>query len=69
MFWEYNNRSDQGLGQHLEYLHYNHVKHGCIERLAAWTLSIFHRCVKPGFYEREWDWNLAHEKLDLECGK
>ncbi len=47
-FWEHSIRSEGDLNRHMDFLDYNHVRHRCIERLADWAFSVFHRYVKLG---------------------
>ena len=39
---------------HLDYLHYNPVKHGSIQLVKDWPYSSFHRYVKSGMYHENW---------------
>ena len=40
--------------RHLDYIHYNPVKHGLAQSPAEWPWSTFHRYVAKGVYEPEW---------------
>ena len=40
--------------RHLEYIHYNPVKHGFVDAPSEWTHSTFHRYVKNGLYSNDW---------------
>jgi len=53
-FWEHQVRDDDDLRSHLEYIHYNPVKHGLVTRVADWPWSTFHRYVRDGIYTRDW---------------
>ena len=39
---------------HLDYIHFNPVKHGLVEHPAEWPHSSFRRCVAGGLYPAEW---------------
>lgn len=49
-FWEHVIRNDADYDAHMDYIHYNPVKHGHVRRTADWPYSSFHRCVAAGLY-------------------
>jgi putative transposase len=49
-YWEHTIRDDRDLAAHLDYIHFNPVKHGLVEYLAEWPHSSFRRCVASGLY-------------------
>ena len=53
-FWEHQIRDEQDLNNHLNYLHFNPVKHGHVNRVVDWPYSTFHRFVNEGKYEKDW---------------
>ncbi len=53
-FWEHQIRDDNDFIRHVEYIHYNPVKHGLVKAPAAWPHSTFHRYVKQGIYHSDW---------------
>jgi len=53
-FWEHQIRDETDLKQHIEYIHYNPVKHGLVSAPKDWPYSSFHRYVKDGFYSSDW---------------
>lgn len=53
-YWEHLIRDDADLQQHVDYIHYNPVKHGLVQKVEAWPWSSFHRYVQEGFYEADW---------------
>jgi len=38
----------------MDYIHFNPVKHGLVERAKDWEFSSFHKYVKLGHYELDW---------------
>ncbi len=38
----------------MDYIHFNPVKHGLVERVVDWPWSTFHRCLKEELYPVEW---------------
>jgi len=53
-FWEHTIRDEDDLRRHLDYVHYNPVKHGLVQCAADWSHSTFHEYVKRGKYSRDW---------------
>jgi putative transposase len=53
-YWEHTVRDEQDLNRHLDYIHYNPVKHGLVETVAAWPWSSFHRYMRDGYYPEDW---------------
>ena len=51
-FWEHQIRDDEDLHRHLDYIHYNPVKHAMVTNPADWPYSTFHRYVKQGLYTK-----------------
>jgi putative transposase len=50
-FWEHVNRDERDYERHADYIHYNPVKNGHVERAADWPYSGFHEYVKRGIYD------------------
>jgi len=53
-YWEHLLRDDEDYARHIEYIHYNPVKHGYVSRPIDWRYSSFRRYVKQGVYEKNW---------------
>lgn len=53
-FWEHTIRGDDDYQRHVDYIHYNPVKHGYVEKVCDWQYSSFHRYVRKGFLPIEW---------------
>ena len=53
-FWEHTIRDELDLQRHLDYIHYNPVKHGLVSCAADWPWSSFHRWVRQGAYPKNW---------------
>ena len=53
-FWEHTIRDDEDYARHIDYVHFNPVKHGLVLQLAAWPYSSFHRAVAAGLYPADW---------------
>lgn len=53
-FGEHTIRDEADFTKHVEYIHYNPVKHGHALTPVDWPYSSFHRYVKRGLYEARW---------------
>ena len=53
-FWEHTIRDDLDWRRHMDYIHYNPVKHGYVAEVANWPLSTFRRYVREGVYPIDW---------------
>ncbi|MGP4953249.1 REP-associated tyrosine transposase [Psychrobacter sp. T6-1] len=53
-FYEHQIHSEEDFINHMNYLHYNPVKHGLVKKVADWPYSSFHRHVKKGNYPADW---------------
>ena len=53
-FWEHAIRDDADLERHVDYIHFNPVKHGHVTRVRDWSLSSFHRYVDQGALPVDW---------------
>ena len=51
-FWEHQIRDENDLQHHVDYIHYNPVKHGLVQNVEEWPWSTYHKYVKEGFYGR-----------------
>jgi putative transposase len=53
-FWEHQIRDDKDYEKHVDYIHYNPVKHGLAKQASDWPFSTFHRYREKGLYEIDW---------------
>jgi len=53
-YWEHCIRDEDDYARHLDYIHWNPVKHGLVAQAAAWPYSTFHRFVAAGVYSADW---------------
>jgi putative transposase len=53
-YWEHTIRDDRDFAAHMDYTHFNPVKHGLVEHPAEWPHSSFRRCVGGGLYPARW---------------
>ena len=53
-FWEHAIRDDADYARHMDYVHYNPVKHGHASQVNQWPYSTFHGWVRAGVYGADW---------------
>ena len=53
-FWEHLVRDQDDFNRHADYIHWNPVKHGWVDRVIDWPFSSFHRFVAEGVYPPTW---------------
>jgi len=53
-FWEHTIRDDRDFERHVDYIHFNPVKHGLVARVCDWPHSSFHRYVRQGLLPNDW---------------
>jgi len=51
-FWEHQIRNENDLQRHVDYIHYNPIKHGLVQCVDDWPWSTYHKYAKEGFYGR-----------------
>ena len=56
-YWEHTIRDVDDLYRHIDYIHFNPVKHGLVERVIDWPYSSFHRYVRQGLLSPDWAGN------------
>jgi putative transposase len=62
-YWEHGIRDERDYRTHLDYIHYNPVKHGYARAAKEWAYSTFHRHVARGVYPL--DWAAPRETVEL----
>jgi len=60
-YWEHWIRDDRDFAAHVDYIHFNPVKHGLVSHPAAWRHSSFRRATARGLYPP--DWAMAQDSL------
>jgi putative transposase len=53
-YWEHLIRDEQDYSNHMDYIHYNPVKHGLVEQVVDWPWSSFHKYMRAGVYAADW---------------
>jgi putative transposase len=53
-YWEHTIRDERDFARHVDYIHFNPVKHGLVHRVRDWPHSSFHRYVREGTLPEDW---------------
>ena len=53
-FYEHTILNQSELNNHINYIHYNPVKHGYVKCVKDWKYSSFHKFVEDKFYDKNW---------------
>lgn len=53
-FWAHTIRDDEDRQRHVDYIHYNPVKHGLVAAVGDWPHSSFGRFVRQGLLDADW---------------
>ena len=53
-YWEHQIRDENDLARHVDYIHYNPVKHGLVHRPVDWPHSTLHGYIERGMLTTEW---------------
>ena len=53
-YWEHLIRDAADYRRHIDYLHWNPIKHGLVRRVKDWPYSTFHRYARLGVYPQDW---------------
>ncbi len=65
-FWEHQIRDETDFERHMDYIHFNPVKHGYARQVREWPHSTFHRHVRDGVYPVDWGGAPGIDGLDFE---
>jgi len=53
-YWEHQVRSEDDLIRHVDYIHFNPVKHGHVQSPVEWPYSSIHRYIRNGIVPFDW---------------
>ncbi|MGQ0619809.1 MAG: REP-associated tyrosine transposase [Panacagrimonas sp.] len=65
-FWEHVIRDERDFRHHVDYIHFNPVKHGLVQQAFDWQYSSFHRFVERGIYQADWGAGIEVVGMDRE---
>lgn len=53
-YFEHTICSQEELNNHINYIHYNPVKHNYVQNVKDWEYSTFHKYVENNLYDKDW---------------
>ncbi len=53
-YWEHQIKDDGDFERHVDYIHYNPVKHGYVKRAIDWPFSTIHSYIQKGILPENW---------------
>ncbi|HFE39493.1 MAG TPA: transposase [Gammaproteobacteria bacterium] len=62
-FWEHQIRNETDWRNHMDYIHYNPVRHGYVTAPGNWRWSSFHQWAAKGAYELCWGANEMPDEI------
>ena len=65
-FWEHQIRDELDLERHVDYIHFNPVKHGFVAAASERPYSTFGRFVRAGLYPADWGGSPACDGIEFE---
>jgi putative transposase len=68
-YWEHQIRDDIDFQRHMDYLHWNPVKHGYVRKVADWPFSSFQRLVAQKIYPPDWGETAIEEATNINFGE
>ena len=64
-YWEHLIRNDSDYERHVDYIHYNPVKHGLVEQATDWPYSTIHDYVNRGILSMDWGHGGHFDEIDF----
>ncbi|SUD91970.1 REP-associated tyrosine transposase [Psychrobacter phenylpyruvicus] len=65
-FWEHRIRDDLDYQRHIEYIHFNPVKHGYVNSPKDWQYSTLRKFIDAGIYTQDWGENGLFDTIDVK---
>ncbi len=64
-FWEHTIRNDKDFVRHVDYVHFNPVKHALVSWACDWPYSSFHVYVRRGLLPADWAGDVDEARMDF----
>lgn len=65
-FYEHTIRDENDFARHVDYIHWNPVKHGWVRQACDWRYSSFHAFVRRGWLPGDWAASDDTQYMDLD---
>ncbi len=63
--WEHLIRDEIDYEHHVNYIHFNPVKHGYVDKPSNWKYSSIHSYIQRGILSEDWAWGNPIESSDF----
>jgi putative transposase len=64
-YWEHTIRDEKDFERHVDYIHFNPVKHRLVTHVRDWPHSSFHLYVRKGILPPDWATNVSESAFDF----
>src|SRR5260221_11193116 len=64
-YWEHTIRDDRDFERHVDYVHFNPVRHGFVGRVCDWPHSSFHRYGRHGLLPQAWAGDFSQDEASF----
>jgi putative transposase len=64
-YWEHTLRDERDYLRHVDYIHFNPVKHRLVTQVKDWPYSSFHRMVRLGVYPVDWGGDVSEGNTEF----
>jgi putative transposase len=64
-FWEHTIRDETDFERHVDYVHFNPVRHKLVSRVCDWPYSSFHVYVRRGLLSADWAGDVDEPMMDF----
>ncbi len=68
-YWEHTIKDEIDMEQHINYIHFNPVKHGMVKQALEWPYSSFHAYVQRGLLPIDWAGREEHDNRLMRYGE
>jgi putative transposase len=64
-FWEHTIRDERDFERHVDYIHFNPVKHRLVAEVRDWPYLSFHHYVRLGLLPEDWGGDFAEHQTNF----
>jgi putative transposase len=68
-YWTHILFDQDDLNNHIDYIHFNPLKHGLVKQVMDWPWSSFHRYMRMGVYSQDWCRSAEEFPVDASMGE
>jgi putative transposase len=64
-YWEHLIRDEKDFEKHVNYIHYNPVKHGYVKQPKDWKYSTIHKYIEKGILKSDWGYKTNNDETSF----